>query len=87
MGGAWHQVSTALRPGANGTWSAPLTAAPLTFSGGGRGPLVTMTDSLTGKSASVTFPYPLPRPVVTGSTALAGNGVISAGTTVPFGGR
>jgi hypothetical protein len=69
-GGAWQPVSTVLRPGANGAWSAPLTSAPVTFSGGGRGPLVAMTDSLTGKSASVTFPYPLPRPVVTGSTAL-----------------
>ena len=72
-GGAWQPVSTTLRPGASGAWSAPLTAAPVTFSGGGSGPLVTVTDSLTGKSASVTFPFPLPRPVVTGSTALYKN--------------
>jgi hypothetical protein len=69
-GGAWQPVSTVLRPGANGTWSAPLTAAPVTFTGGGSGPMVTVRDSLTGKSVSVTFPYALPRPVVTGGTAL-----------------
>ena len=71
-GGAvpWHAISTGLRRDASGTWSAPRTAAPVTFSGGGSGPLVTVTDSLTGKSVSMTFPYPLPQPAVTGSTAL-----------------
>jgi hypothetical protein len=73
VNGAWQPVSTVLRPSANGTWSAPLTAAPVTFSGGGSGPMATVTDSRSGKSVSVTFPFPLPHPVVTGSTALYQN--------------
>ncbi len=69
----WTPISTTLRRDADGDWSAPLTSAPVTFSGGGTGPLVTVTDPATSRSVSVSWPYPLPRPSVSGSVALYRN--------------
>jgi OSK domain len=66
----WVPISTALRRNPDGTWSAPLTSAPVTFSGGGSGPLVRVTDPASGRWVSVSWPYRLPRPVVTGAVAL-----------------
>jgi hypothetical protein len=71
--GKWVAISTTLRRVPGGTWSAPLTTAPVTFSGGGTGPLVTATDPANGRWVSVSWPYRLPKPVVTGSVALYKN--------------
>ena len=73
VNGTWQPVSTRLRQAADGSWSAPLTSAPVTFSGGGNGPLVTVTDPTTGKTVSVTWPYTLPKPTVSGDTAVYGS--------------
>src|SRR5580658_4787279 len=68
--GRWTPISTTLRRGPSGTWTAPLTSSPVTFSGGGTGPLAVATDPATGRSVSVSWPYRLPRPEVSGSVAL-----------------
>lgn len=68
--GRWTPISTTLRRDPDGSWSAPLTSAPVTFSGGGPGPLVTATDPATGRWVSVSWLYRLPRPAVSGSVAL-----------------
>lgn len=72
-GGAWRDISTTLKQNQDGSWSAPLTAAPVTFSGGGNGPLVTVTDPASGGRVSLTWPYPVPTPSVSGNTALYAN--------------
>jgi Concanavalin A-like lectin/glucanases superfamily/OSK domain len=71
--GRWIAISTTLRRNRNGSWSAPLTSAPVTFSGGGTGPLVTARDPASGRWVSVSWPYRLPRPVVSGSVAVYKN--------------
>jgi hypothetical protein len=71
--GQWVPISTRLRRDADGSWSAPLTSAPVTFSGGGAGPLVRAVNPATGRWVSVSWPYRLPRPVVSGSVALYKN--------------
>jgi hypothetical protein len=71
--GRWVPVSTRLRRDADGLWSAPLTSAPVTFSGGGAGPLVRAVSPASGRWVSVSWPYRLPKPVVSGSVALYRN--------------
>jgi hypothetical protein len=73
VNGAWRAISTSLRRTRDGSWSAPLTSAPVTFSGGGSGPLVTVTDPASGRQVSVSWPYPLPSPLVSGDVALYPN--------------
>lgn len=68
--GRWVQISTSLRRDSDGSWTAALTSAPVTFSGGGTGTLAVVTDPATGRSVSVSVPFDLPRPRVTGSVAL-----------------
>lgn len=65
--GAWVAISTRL-VARDGGWAPAAVAVPLVFSGGGSGPMVTVTAS--GKSARLWWPAPLPRPVVSGSVAL-----------------
>jgi hypothetical protein len=68
--GRWAPISTRLRQNRDGSWSARLTSAPVRFSGGGTGAMATVTDLAAGRSVSVSWPYWLPRPLVSGSTAL-----------------
>ncbi|MFI8822212.1 hypothetical protein [Streptomyces sp. NPDC053431] len=64
--GAWVPVDSTLRRAADGSYRTAATAAPLVFSGGGDHPLVTMRN---GKaSLQLSWPTPLPRPTVAGST-------------------
>ncbi|MFD0327555.1 hypothetical protein ACFQZC_03265 [Streptacidiphilus monticola] len=67
--GAWRPVSAALVANGDGSYSPEATPSGLTLSGGGSGPLATMTDPA-GHSVSYTLPFRLPAPTVDGATAL-----------------
>ncbi|MBP0462260.1 hypothetical protein JFN87_33245, partial [Streptomyces bomunensis] len=61
---SWVPVDATLQKNKNGTFSPKAAAEPLTFSGGGHTPLVTMTS---GKaSLAMSWPAPLPTPHVSG---------------------
>ncbi|GIF18174.1 hypothetical protein BJ973_008862 [Actinoplanes tereljensis] len=65
-GTGWVPVDTNLKATSAGI--APRASAlPLTFSGGGAGPLATLQDG--AKELAVSFPGTLPKPVLTGDTA------------------
>ncbi|MFB9627401.1 LamG-like jellyroll fold domain-containing protein [Nonomuraea helvata] len=66
--GTWVPVDTTLRVNPDGTVSAAATPEDLTLSGGGDGPLARYRRG--GKSVEVSWPGPLPKPVLTGSTAV-----------------
>ncbi|HEX6685378.1 MAG TPA: LamG-like jellyroll fold domain-containing protein [Candidatus Limnocylindrales bacterium] len=61
--GSWSKLDPALRSNADGSLSPVATVIPLTFSGGGPGPLVS------GAGFSLSWPGELPRPVVSGAVA------------------
>ncbi|MEV8627432.1 hypothetical protein [Streptomyces sp. NPDC051079] len=64
--GAWTPVDSTLRRATDGTFRAAAVTAPLSFSGGGDGPLVSMRN---GKATlELKWPKPLPSPAVSGST-------------------
>lgn len=67
QGDTWVTVDPTLRANADGTISPIATPGGLTISGGGTGPLVTVTQA--DKSLSLTWPHPLPAPTLTGATA------------------
>jgi hypothetical protein len=71
--GLWVPLNTRLRRDADGSFSAPLTAEPVSFSGGGRTALEQLTDPATGLSVSMYWPSRLPAPQVSGSVALYRN--------------
>ncbi len=66
-GDGWVPVDTRLRRDPDGSVSPGATATGLRLSGGGSGPLVTATRD--GGDLSLTWPDPLPAPVLTGDTA------------------
>ncbi|MFE6750876.1 ricin-type beta-trefoil lectin domain protein [Kitasatospora purpeofusca] len=68
-GGGWADVDTALVRNGDGSFSPKATPSGVKVSGGGTGPLATLTDR-EGRSLALTFPVALPRPTVTGGTAL-----------------
>lgn len=67
--GSWVPVDTSLSEQGDGTWApGAITAGALSISGGGTGPLYTLSRG--GQSLSVWWPYgPLPSPAVSGATA------------------
>src|SRR5579859_4120420 len=65
--GTWRALDPRLTRNADGTWSPAVSTYPLTLSGGGAGPLATMTYG--GYSLSLTAPMRLPAPSVSGATA------------------
>ncbi|HXS64066.1 MAG TPA: LamG-like jellyroll fold domain-containing protein [Streptosporangiaceae bacterium] len=65
--GAWKALNPRLIRNINGTWSPKVSTYPLTLSGGGTGPLATMTYG--GYSLALTAPMRLPAPSVSGATA------------------
>ncbi|MEW1828989.1 LamG-like jellyroll fold domain-containing protein [Streptomyces sp. NPDC088196] len=67
--GAWVPVDATLAAGADGTYSPRATPNGVHLSGGGSGPLATLTDPA-GHSMSLTMPFALPAPQVSGDTAL-----------------
>ncbi|HVB41822.1 MAG TPA: DNRLRE domain-containing protein [Streptosporangiaceae bacterium] len=70
VGGAWRALDARLERQSDGSVSTAATTGALRLSGGGRGPLATM--SALGKSLSVWLPVALPAPVLSGSTATYG---------------
>ncbi|MEW2113732.1 ricin-type beta-trefoil lectin domain protein [Streptomyces sp. NPDC005474] len=67
--GDWVPVDATLVAGADGTYSPKATPSGVRLSGGGSGPLATLTDPA-GHSMSLTMPFALPTPRVSGDTAL-----------------
>lgn len=67
-GDSWTGVDPTLRANPDGTYSPAATPTGVILSGGGTGPLATLTDQ-SGHALSYTFPYPLPSPQVSGATA------------------
>ncbi|WP_329175605.1 LamG-like jellyroll fold domain-containing protein [Streptomyces sp. NBC_01477] len=67
--GSWTAVDPTLLANQDGTYSPAATPAGVALSGGGTGPLATLTDQ-SGHVLSYTFPYALPAPQVSGATAL-----------------
>nr|WP_275409238.1 ricin-type beta-trefoil lectin domain protein [Streptomyces sp. SID12501] len=67
--GGWVPVDATLVAGADGTYSPKATPSGVRLSGGGSGPLATLTDPA-GHSMSLTMPFTLPAPRVDGDTAL-----------------
>jgi hypothetical protein len=65
--GTWRALDPRLARNADGTWSPAVSTYPLTLSGGGTGPLATMTYG--GYSLSLAAPMRLPAPSVSGATA------------------
>jgi hypothetical protein len=65
--GAWRNLDPALVRNSDGTYSPAVSSEPLTLSGGGAGPLATMTYG--SYSLAVTAPMRLPAPVIAGDTA------------------
>jgi RHS repeat-associated protein len=67
-GGTWAPVDTTLQVQADGTVASTAAALRMSFSGGGKGPMVTVTQD--GKSFALDAPFgSLPTPVIEGSTA------------------
>ncbi|MFJ8041359.1 ricin-type beta-trefoil lectin domain protein [Kitasatospora sp. NPDC096147] len=66
--GTWADIDTSLRANADGSLSPAVSTAGLRFSGGGTGPMATLTTS-DGKSLSVGAPFPLPKPILNGANA------------------
>ncbi|MFE4385817.1 FG-GAP repeat domain-containing protein [Streptomyces sp. NPDC056844] len=64
--GTWETVDTTLAR-VSGRVSPKAAAGHVTFSAGGDGPLVALTDQ--GRSVSLSWPDPLPVPLLEGSTA------------------
>ncbi|HET7013395.1 MAG TPA: LamG-like jellyroll fold domain-containing protein [Streptosporangiaceae bacterium] len=70
--GAWKAINLRLGRTAAGSWSPSVASVPVSFSGGGSGPLVRVTGP-GGRTVSLYWPGPLPRPVISGSVALYRN--------------
>lgn len=72
--GTWVPINATLARNSDGSYSPTAAALPMTFSGGGATPLVTITDpdSPAGAPATVSMSWPtaLPAPVVSGDTAV-----------------
>jgi hypothetical protein len=68
QGAAWVPVDTTLRSGAGGKLQpAAVPGDSVTFSAGGTGPVAVL--SAAGTQLALTWPSPLPAPIVTGSSA------------------
>ncbi|MER8185267.1 ricin-type beta-trefoil lectin domain protein [Kitasatospora sp. NPDC094015] len=66
--GAWTSVDATLARNGDGTLSPKATPSGLALSGGGTGPLATLTDAK-GRRLSLTFPVALPAPSFSGDSA------------------
>ncbi|MFD9366816.1 ricin-type beta-trefoil lectin domain protein [Streptomyces sp. NPDC060020] len=67
--GAWQQVDATLRANSDGTVSPAVVPSRLSLSGGGTGPMATMTTA-DGKKLALKAPFPLPKPALNGDSAL-----------------
>ncbi|MEV7021291.1 ricin-type beta-trefoil lectin domain protein [Kitasatospora sp. NPDC093558] len=66
--GTWTAVDASLTRNADGSYSPAATPSGVALSGGGTGPLATLTDR-SGRSLSLTFPAKLPAPTIATSAA------------------
>jgi len=66
-GGQWADVDLTLGRGADGQLRPAASVADVAFSGGGSGPLVTLTRA--GRKMTMSWPGVLPAPTVTGAAA------------------
>ncbi|MEU4116522.1 RICIN domain-containing protein [Kitasatospora sp. NPDC028055] len=86
--GAWADLDPTLRPNSDGTLSPAVASTALAFSGGGSGPMATVSTS-DGKRLSFGAPFALPKPALDGATATYANvlpGVDLQLTALPIGG-
>lgn len=67
--GTWQAVDATLRANADGTVTPAAVPSKLSLSGGGTGPMATMTTT-DGKSLALKAPFPLPKPSLNGDSAL-----------------
>ncbi|MFJ1703115.1 LamG-like jellyroll fold domain-containing protein [Kitasatospora sp. NPDC088346] len=67
--GSWTGVDASLARNGDGTFSPKATPSGLALSGGGTGPLATLTDAR-GRRLALTFPVALPAPQLSGDTAV-----------------
>lgn len=63
---SWHTLSATLKSDPDRTWAPAAAASGVKLSGGGIGPLATLS-SPDGSRLAISFPTPLPRPSVAGS--------------------
>ncbi|MFE4515345.1 RICIN domain-containing protein [Kitasatospora sp. NPDC056783] len=68
QGKTWSDLDATLRGNPDGSLSPAVASTGLTLSGGGTGPMATLTTR-DGKTLSVTFPFALPKPTLSGPTA------------------
>ncbi|WP_330265275.1 DNRLRE domain-containing protein [Streptomyces griseorubiginosus] len=64
--GSWQELDASLRQTPDGDWAPALSESPLVLSGGGSGPLATLT--VDGKQMTLTWPSALPEPTASGAT-------------------
>ena len=67
--GSWAAIDLTLRRNVDGTVSPTVTTTPLTLSGGGTGPLATVTARPDQDRFAMSWPGKLPRPTLAGDTA------------------
>ncbi|MFI8083478.1 ricin-type beta-trefoil lectin domain protein [Kitasatospora sp. NPDC086009] len=67
--GTWRAIDATLRTASDGTLTPAAVPSALTFSGGGKGPMATMTTS-DGKKLAFKAPFDLPKPQLDGDSAL-----------------
>ncbi|MFI7354905.1 ricin-type beta-trefoil lectin domain protein [Streptomyces avidinii] len=67
--GDWQRVDATLRADAAGMVAPVAVPSRLGFSGGGTGPMATMTTA-DGKKLALKAPFPLPKPTLSGDSAL-----------------
>ncbi|KJY37336.1 ricin-type beta-trefoil lectin domain protein [Streptomyces katrae] len=67
--GQWRGLDATLRVNSDGTVSPVSAASKLSFSGGGSGPMAAMATA-DGKQLALKAPFPLPKPVLNGTSAL-----------------
>ncbi|MGW1916966.1 LamG-like jellyroll fold domain-containing protein [Streptomyces sp. NPDC002076] len=65
----WTPVDASLVKNSDGSFSTAATPSGVTLSGGGSGPLVSLTDPA-GHNLALSMPFTLPAPAVSGDTAL-----------------
>jgi hypothetical protein len=71
VNGTWTALDPTLRRNADGTVSPAVTTGALTLSGGGAGPVVSLTSQ--GHTLSLSLPFHLPAPALSGATATYAN--------------
>ncbi|MFG2340860.1 ricin-type beta-trefoil lectin domain protein [Streptomyces yangpuensis] len=67
--GTWQAVDATLRTNADGSVSPAAVPSRLSLSGGGTGPMATMTTA-DGRKLALKAPFPLPKPSLNGDSAL-----------------